>query len=149
MHERYLDQHNVTLIRVVAHWVRRGCGGWGYPLRRVAHSHRDRLNPRLPRFDGANHVATSDALWELQERPEHAVIIGGGYIAVEYASLLAGLGRKSRSLYVHKCSEASTPASRPGVRRISSNAGSLFRRATIESVSESKPRASTFHSARG
>ena len=142
MHERYLDQHNVTLIR--------GRGSLGAPGSvmvgdtRYDASHiliATGSTPRLPRFDGANHVATSDALWELQERPEHAVIIGGGYIAVEYASLLAGLGTKVTLLVRSQVLRSfDTGIQTWSKTHLKQRGVTLFEGATIESVSESKPR---------
>lgn len=41
---------------------------------------------------GIEHAATSDDLLDLQALPPAAAVIGGGYIGVEFASLLAGLG---------------------------------------------------------
>ena len=41
---------------------------------------------------GIEACATSDDLLDLQELPERAAIVGGGYIAVEFASMLARLG---------------------------------------------------------
>ncbi len=41
---------------------------------------------------GLDACATSDDLLDLQQLPERAAIIGGGYIAVEFASMLARLG---------------------------------------------------------
>ena len=35
---------------------------------------------------------TSDDVWTLQQRPKHAVIVGAGYIALETAGFLRGLG---------------------------------------------------------
>ncbi len=41
---------------------------------------------------GIEHCATSDDLLDLTALPERAAVIGGGYIAVEFASILARLG---------------------------------------------------------
>jgi glutathione reductase (NADPH) len=50
--------------------------------------------PVLPEIPGAEHAITSDGFFELRERPDRVVIVGGGYIAVELASILAALGTK-------------------------------------------------------
>ena len=50
-------------------------------------------------FPGAELAATSEELFEWRRRPERLVVVGGGYIAVEFASLLAGLGTKVTLLY--------------------------------------------------
>ncbi len=41
---------------------------------------------------GSEHAIVSDDLFYLPDRPERIVIIGSGYIAVEFASVFAGLG---------------------------------------------------------
>jgi glutathione reductase (NADPH) len=48
---------------------------------------------------GIEACATSDDLLDLQTLPEHAAIIGAGYIAVEFASMLSRLGVKVTMLY--------------------------------------------------
>ena len=48
--------------------------------------------PRVPDFPGAQHCIVSDDAFFLPERPRRVVIIGGGYIAVEFAGIFAGLG---------------------------------------------------------
>lgn len=49
-------------------------------------------HPMTPPVAGIANTITSDGLWELDERPGSVVLVGGGYIAVEFASILAGLG---------------------------------------------------------
>ncbi|BAU64991.1 glutathione-disulfide reductase [Stanieria sp. NIES-3757] len=41
---------------------------------------------------GIEHAMTSDEIFHLQEQPKRIVIIGGGYIGVEFACILNGLG---------------------------------------------------------
>lgn len=41
---------------------------------------------------GAAHIATSNEMFELKELPKRIVVCGGGYIAVEFACIFAGLG---------------------------------------------------------
>jgi glutathione reductase (NADPH) len=48
---------------------------------------------------GTERCATSDDLLDLSALPEHAAMIGGGYIAVEFASMFARLGVKVSLLY--------------------------------------------------
>jgi glutathione reductase (NADPH) len=49
--------------------------------------------PALPEHPGVEHAITSDdALENLRERPERLVVVGGGYVAVELASIFHGLG---------------------------------------------------------
>ena len=51
-------------------------------------------HPMTPPIVGAQHCITSDGIWELTKLPKHLVIVGGGYIAVEFASIFAGLGSR-------------------------------------------------------
>ena len=41
---------------------------------------------------GAAHIVTSNEIFELPRLPKRIVVCGGGYIAVEFASIFAGLG---------------------------------------------------------
>ncbi|EHR72228.1 pyruvate/2-oxoglutarate dehydrogenase complex, dihydrolipoamide dehydrogenase component [Burkholderiales bacterium JOSHI_001] len=49
-------------------------------------------SPVTDSIPGIEHCATSDDLLDLQALPERAAVIGGGFIAVEFASMLARLG---------------------------------------------------------
>jgi len=48
--------------------------------------------PVRPAVEGAEHAIVSDDAFYLKQRPERIAIIGGGYIAVEFAGIFAGLG---------------------------------------------------------
>lgn len=48
---------------------------------------------------GKEHVITSDEAFHLTELPDHIVIVGGGYIAVEFAGIFAGLGSQVTLVY--------------------------------------------------
>ena len=48
--------------------------------------------PTMPPFPGNEHAITSNEAFYLDEFPERVLIIGGGYIAVEFAGIYAGLG---------------------------------------------------------
>ena len=48
--------------------------------------------PVVPEFPGKEHVITSNEALDLPERPQRVVIIGGGYIAVEFAGIFNALG---------------------------------------------------------
>jgi glutathione reductase (NADPH) len=48
--------------------------------------------PYRAELPGAEHVLTSDDMFELEALPARAVVVGGGYIGVEFAGILAGLG---------------------------------------------------------
>jgi glutathione reductase (NADPH) len=56
--------------------------------------------PNLDRhLDGIEHVITSNEVFDLKEMPERILIAGGGYIAVEFASIFAGLGSEVTLIY--------------------------------------------------
>lgn len=80
-HARFVDPHTIELTKegrtVTAERVLIAVGG------------RPRLPDDLP---GAEHAITSDEAFELTELPKRIVIVGGGYIAVEFANIFHGLG---------------------------------------------------------
>jgi glutathione reductase (NADPH) len=49
-------------------------------------------HPTRPRFPGAEHCIISDDAFFLPERPRRVVMLGGGYISVEFAGIFHGLG---------------------------------------------------------
>ncbi len=55
--------------------------------------------PVRPQIAGAEHLLVSDDLFLLPQLPRRVVVWGGGYIAVEFASLLAGLGAQVTLIY--------------------------------------------------
>jgi len=55
--------------------------------------------PKLPDIPGAEHAITSNEAFHLDARPDHIVIVGGGYIAVEFASIFRGLGSRVTLIY--------------------------------------------------
>ncbi|WP_432722051.1 glutathione-disulfide reductase [Jeongeupia wiesaeckerbachi] len=50
---------------------------------------------RGPAFEGQELAITSDEAFHLSELPRRIVIVGGGYIAVEFAGIFAGLGAET------------------------------------------------------
>ena len=48
--------------------------------------------PVMPDIPGIDHVITSNEALDLMEQPSRIVIVGGGYIAVEFAGIFNGLG---------------------------------------------------------
>ncbi|WP_068081954.1 glutathione-disulfide reductase [Polycladidibacter stylochi] len=48
---------------------------------------------------GGEHVITSNEAFHLEEFPKSVVVVGGGYIAVEFAGIFAGLGAKTTLIY--------------------------------------------------
>jgi glutathione reductase (NADPH) len=55
--------------------------------------------PFVPDFPGSHHAITSDEIFELPHLPERVVIVGGGYIACEFAGILNGMGAQVTQLY--------------------------------------------------
>ena len=54
---------------------------------------------RLEHMPGWEHCITSDEVFDLKELPKNVVVQGGGYIAVEFACIFAGLGAKTTLVY--------------------------------------------------
>ncbi|MYD97683.1 MAG: glutathione-disulfide reductase [Gammaproteobacteria bacterium] len=55
--------------------------------------------PVVPPFPGSDLAVTSNEAFYLPEFPRRALIIGGGYIAVEFAGIFAGLGAEVTLAY--------------------------------------------------
>ena len=55
--------------------------------------------PARPRFPGAEHTIVSDDAFFLKDLPRRIVLLGGGYIAVEFAGIFAGLGAEVDLVY--------------------------------------------------
>ena len=73
-----------TGARVRAETILIATGGWPH------------LGPKIP---GIEHVISSNEAFHLTELPKRIVIQGGGYIAVEFACIFAGLGSKVTLVY--------------------------------------------------
>lgn len=55
--------------------------------------------PSVPRIPGIEHSITSNEAFSLKSLPERVIIVGGGYIAVEFAGIFHGLGVETTVLY--------------------------------------------------
>ena len=55
--------------------------------------------PQVPEIPGIEHVITSNEAFHLEAMPERPIVVGGGYIAVEFAGILHGLGAQVTQLY--------------------------------------------------
>ena len=55
--------------------------------------------PYIPEFPGSEFAITSNEIFDLEKFPERLVIVGGGYIAVEFAGIFNGLGATVTQLY--------------------------------------------------
>ena len=82
---RVLDPHTVEVAgkKVTAANILVATGGW----------------PTVPNVPGKEHAITSNEAFHLAEMPRRVVIVGGGYIAVEFAGIFNGLGAEVTQLY--------------------------------------------------
>ncbi|MEX0965023.1 MAG: glutathione-disulfide reductase [Pseudohongiellaceae bacterium] len=55
--------------------------------------------PRAPQFPGSEFTVNSNDVFELNQLPGEIAVIGGGYIAVEFASIFSRLGCKTSLIY--------------------------------------------------
>ncbi len=75
---RCIDAHTLTVgaERITAKTILVATGGW----------------PVMPRLPGIEHCISSNEAFDLPELPRRILIVGGGYIAVEFAGIFRGLG---------------------------------------------------------
>ncbi|MBM10061.1 MAG: glutathione-disulfide reductase [Magnetovibrio sp.] len=73
-----IDAHTVDVdgTKFTAEHILLAMGGW----------------PRMPDIPGISNVITSNEALELEELPKQIAIVGGGYIAVEFAGIFNALG---------------------------------------------------------
>ncbi len=55
--------------------------------------------PHRPEFPGQELALTSNEMFDLEPFPRRLLVIGGGYIACEFATIFAGLGSRVTQLY--------------------------------------------------
>ena len=55
--------------------------------------------PSMPDLPGIEHAISSNEAFHLETLPQHITVVGGGYIAVEFAGIFNGLGREVTLLY--------------------------------------------------
>lgn len=84
-HARIVDQHTLQIgeVKYRADKILVATGGW----------------PFVPEFPGSNLAITSNEIFDLVRFPESILIVGGGYIAVEFAGIFAGLGSDTTLSY--------------------------------------------------
>lgn len=82
---RLLDSHRVAIGEKTysAERILIATGGW----------------PFIPDFPGREHVISSNEVFYLEQLPRRCVVVGGGYIAIEFASIFKGLGCETTLLY--------------------------------------------------
>jgi glutathione reductase (NADPH) len=80
-----VDAHTVSVNgkTVTADKILVATGGW----------------PVVPDIPGKEHAITSNEIFYIENLPKRAIVVGGGYIAVEFAGILEGLGVEVTQLY--------------------------------------------------
>ncbi|GHE19559.1 glutathione-disulfide reductase [Halomonas urumqiensis] len=82
---RVIDAHTVEVAgeRISAAKILVAVGGW----------------PWVPEFPGCELAITSNQVFDLERFPKRFLVLGGGYIAVEFASIFNGLGSDTHLIY--------------------------------------------------
>jgi len=82
---RIVDAHTVAIgeDRYTAEKLLIATGGW----------------PHIPDFPGNEYAVSSNEIFDLDTFPKRLLIVGGGYIAVEFAGIFNGLGAHTTQLY--------------------------------------------------
>ncbi|MFT7413516.1 MAG: glutathione reductase (NADPH) [Methylophagaceae bacterium] len=82
---RIVDQHTVEVNgkKFTTERILLAVGGW----------------PFIPEFKGREHVVSSNEVFDLETFPNRMMVVGGGYIAVEFAGIFNGLGAQVTQLY--------------------------------------------------
>ncbi len=82
---RFLDANRVEVAGQIysAERVLVATGGW----------------PFVPKFPGSEHVISSNEVFFLKDFPQRVIVVGGGYIALEFAGIFNGLGAETELLY--------------------------------------------------
>jgi glutathione reductase (NADPH) len=80
-----LGPHEIQVndTRVSSRYILIAVGGW----------------PWVPEFPGSELVISSNEIFQLESLPESMLVIGGGYIAVEFASIFARFGTRISLAY--------------------------------------------------
>ncbi len=55
--------------------------------------------PFMPQIEGIEHAISSNEAFHIEELPQHIIVVGGGYIAVEFAGIFNGLGVDTTLVY--------------------------------------------------
>ncbi|UZE31629.1 glutathione-disulfide reductase [Pseudomonas asplenii] len=84
-HGKLVDPHQVEVNgqRYSAKHILIATGGW----------------PQIPEIAGHEHAISSNEAFFLKELPKRILVVGGGYIAVEFAGIFNGLGADTQLLY--------------------------------------------------
>ncbi|MEX0803616.1 MAG: glutathione-disulfide reductase [Candidatus Binatia bacterium] len=84
-HAQVIDPHTVAMDgkRYTAKYILVAVGSW----------------PSVPEFPGSEHAITSNEAFYLPALPERVIVVGGGYIGVEFAGIFHGLGAQTSQFY--------------------------------------------------
>ncbi|WP_422775905.1 glutathione-disulfide reductase [Pseudomonas mediterranea] len=84
-HARITGPHEVEINgqRHTAEHILVATGGW----------------PVIPQIPGREHAISSNEAFFLKELPKRVLVVGGGYIAVEFAGIFHGMGAQTSLLY--------------------------------------------------
>jgi glutathione-disulfide reductase, plant len=84
-HAEILDPHTVSVEgkKITARYILAAVGGW----------------PAVPEIPGYEYAITSNEAFYLATLPNRVIIVGGGYIGVEFAGIFHGLGAHTTQLY--------------------------------------------------
>ncbi|EXF93682.1 glutathione reductase [Pseudomonas fluorescens HK44] len=84
-HAKIVGSHEVEINgeRHTAKHILIATGGW----------------PQIPEIPGHEHAISSNQAFFLKELPKRVLVVGGGYIAVEFAGIFHGLGAETTLLY--------------------------------------------------
>lgn len=79
------DKHTVVVndAEITAKHLLIATGGW----------------PFVPEFPGSDLALTSNEIFDLESFPQRILVVGGGYIALEFAGIFAGLGAETTLSY--------------------------------------------------
>ena len=100
IYQKMLDQGGVTVYRqrarlkgantialedkdLTARYILLAVGGW----------------PSIPDYPGNGLAVSSNEVFAMESLPDCLTVVGGGYIAVEFASIFSGLGRETTLIY--------------------------------------------------
>jgi glutathione reductase (NADPH) len=80
-----IDSHTVEVDgkKITAKYILVAVGSW----------------PTVPKFPGSEHAITSNEAFYLPCLPQRVIVVGGGYIGVEFAGIFHGLGARTTQLY--------------------------------------------------
>jgi glutathione reductase (NADPH) len=84
-HAEVVDPHTVAVNgrEITAEYILVAVGSW----------------PLVPKIPGAEYAITSNEAFFLPSLPERVIVVGGGYIGVEFAGIFHGLGAHTTQLY--------------------------------------------------